>query len=90
MYSLCFTLRTALLVATLCGALGAHAADTVLRIGDSKGVYKALLNASGELKGIPYAVEWAEFPATAPALEALAAGAIDVRGSAAAPLIFAL
>jgi sulfonate transport system substrate-binding protein len=79
-----------MLFAGILGALGAHAGDTVLRIGDSKGVYKALLNASGELKGLPYALEWAEFPATAPALEALAAGAIDLRGSAAAPLIFAL
>ncbi len=79
-----------LLLAGILGALGAHAADTVLRIGDSKGVYKALLNASGELKSVPYSVEWAEFPATAPALEALAAGAIDLRGSAAAPLIFAM
>ncbi len=79
-----------MLLAAMLGAFGAHAADTVLRIGDSKGVYKALLNASGELKGLPYTVEWAEFPATAPALEALAAGAIDLRGSAAAPLIFAL
>jgi sulfonate transport system substrate-binding protein len=68
----------------------AAAADAVLRIGDSKGVFKALLTAAGELDGIPYRVEWAEFPATAPALEALAAGAIDLRGAAAAPLIFAL
>jgi sulfonate transport system substrate-binding protein len=68
----------------------AHADDRVLRIGDSKGVYKALLTASGQLKNLPYTIEWAEFPATAPALEALAAGAIDLRGSAAAPLIFAV
>lgn len=68
----------------------AHADDRVLRIGDSKGVYKALLTAAGELKNLPYDVQWAEFPATAPALEALGAGAIDLRGSAAAPLIFAV
>jgi sulfonate transport system substrate-binding protein len=79
-----------MLLAAFIGPTGAHAGDTVLRIGDSKGVYKALLKASGELDGLTYQVEWAEFPATAPALEALAAGAIDVRGSAAAPLIFAL
>jgi sulfonate transport system substrate-binding protein len=75
------------------GALWAtevSAADTVLRIGDSKGIYKASLLASGELKNMSYSVEWAEFPATAPALEALAAGAIDLRGSAAAPLVFAI
>jgi sulfonate transport system substrate-binding protein len=79
------------LALSLCGAFSVHANEMVLRIGDSKGVYKALLLASGELKGVvPYSVEWAEFPATAPALEALAAGAIDLRASAAAPLIFAI
>jgi sulfonate transport system substrate-binding protein len=67
-----------------------HAEDLSLRFGDSKGLYKALLTAAGELRGLPYKVEWAEFPATAPALEALAAGAVDIRGSAAAPLIFAV
>ena len=79
-----------MLLAGILGGILAHAGDTLLRIGDSKGVYKALLRASGELEHLPYAVEWAEFPATAPALEALAAGAIDLRGSAAAPLIFSL
>jgi sulfonate transport system substrate-binding protein len=68
----------------------AHADDTALRFGDSKGVMKALLTAAGELKDVRYRLEWAEFPATAPALEALSAGAIDLRLSAAAPLIFAL
>jgi sulfonate transport system substrate-binding protein len=53
-------------------------------------VFKAQLTAAGELNSVPYKVEWAEFPATAPALEALAAGAIDLRGAAAAPLIFAV
>ena len=79
-----------LFAASLALASVVHAEAPSLRIGDSKGVYKALLNASGELKSIPYGIEWAEFPATAPALEALAAGAIDLRVSAGAPLIFAL
>jgi sulfonate transport system substrate-binding protein len=68
----------------------APAADNELRIVDSKGLYRALLTAAGELDHLTYQVQWAEFPATAPALEALAAGAIDLRGSAAAPLIFAV
>jgi sulfonate transport system substrate-binding protein len=71
-------------------AVVAHADDAKLRYGDSKGVMKALLTAAGELTDIRYRVEWAEFPATAPALEALSAGAIDLRLSAGAPLIFAL
>ncbi len=70
-------------------ALNAAAQGDVVRVGDSKGVLKSMLLAAGELEHLPYKVEWAEFPATAPALEALAAGAIDLRGSAAAPLIFA-
>ena len=87
MIRLCLAL---LIAACQAGVPTAAAADAVLRIGDSKGVYKALLTVAGELDGVPYRVEWAEFPTTAPALEALAAGAIDLRGSAAAPLIFAL
>jgi sulfonate transport system substrate-binding protein len=79
-----------LIVAWQLAASTAVAAEAILRIGDSKGLYKALLTAAGQLDGVPYRVEWAEFPATAPALEALAAGAIDLRLSAAAPLIFAL
>ena len=80
-----------LLLASVLGTTAAaQADDPVLRIGDSKGVFRALLAAAGELDHLNYRVEWAEFPATAPALEALAAGAIDLRGSAAAPLIFAL
>lgn len=66
------------------------AEDRVLRVGDSKGMQKAVLIAAGELDGLPYEVQWSEFAASAPALEALAAGAIDLRGSAAAPLIFSL
>jgi sulfonate transport system substrate-binding protein len=84
------TLKYAALAVVCLFSASLHADDMSLRFGDSKGLYKALLTAAGELKDVPYGVEWAEFPATAPALEALAAGAIDVRGSAAAPLIFAV
>jgi len=71
--------------------LAFHAeADEVLRIGDAKGLSHALLAAAGELEGLDYPIQWAEFPATAPALEALSAGTIDLRGAAAAPLVFAL
>jgi sulfonate transport system substrate-binding protein len=71
-------------------AASVPADEITVRYGDSKGVERALLTAAGELNEIPYRVEWVEFPATAPALEALAAGAIDLRGSASAPLIFAV
>jgi sulfonate transport system substrate-binding protein len=71
-------------------AVGARADEVTVRYGDSKGVERALLTAAGELDNVPYRLEWIEFPATAPALEALAAGAIDLRGSASAPLVFAV
>lgn len=83
-------MKRILVAMMILGAALAHADDRVLRIGDSKGLAKALLTAAGELNALPYEVQWAEFPATAPALEALAAGAIDLRMSAAAPLIFAV
>ena len=50
----------------------------VLRIGNQKGGLRSLLEASGVLKDLPYRIEWSEFPAAAPLLEALNAGALDV------------
>lgn len=74
------------LSATLFGAaLGlamvtsAMAADTVtLRVGDQKGGNRSLLEIAGLAKDLPYKIEWSEFPAAAPILEALNAGALDV------------
>jgi sulfonate transport system substrate-binding protein len=64
---------------TLCGAATAFAKDTVvLRVGDQKGGNRSLLDISGLAKDLPYKIEWSEFPAAAPILEALNAGAIDV------------
>jgi sulfonate transport system substrate-binding protein len=83
-------MKTILVAMLMLGVTLAHADDRVLRIGDSKGMFKALLTAAGELDGVPYEIQWSEFGASAPALEALAAGAIDLRGAAAAPMIFAL
>jgi len=82
-------MKNTLLATTILLAGFAHADDRVLRIGDSKGVYKAFLTAAGELDPA-LQNRMGGFPATAPALGALAAGAIDLRGSAAAPLIFAV
>src|SRR6188474_1017420 len=57
----------------------ALAADTVtLRVGDQKGGNRSLLEISGFAKDLPYKIEWSEFPAAAPILEALNAGALDV------------
>jgi sulfonate transport system substrate-binding protein len=56
----------------------ALASDLVtLRVGDQKGGNRALLEIAGLAKDLPYKIEWSEFPAAAPILEALNAGALD-------------
>jgi len=72
-------------VALFSAALGfsitasALAADAVtLRVGDQKGGNRSLLEIAGLARDLPYKIEWSEFPAAAPILEALNAGALDV------------
>ncbi|WP_426435314.1 ABC transporter substrate-binding protein [Bradyrhizobium genosp. P] len=80
-HSLTRRTATALIAAaiTLSTSVAAFAADTiVLRVGDQKGGNRSLLEISGLAKDLPYKIEWAEFPAAAPILEALNAGALDV------------
>jgi sulfonate transport system substrate-binding protein len=60
-------------------AAPALAADAItLRVGDQKGGNRSLLEISELAKDLPYKIEWSEFPAAAPILEALNAGALDV------------
>jgi len=68
---------------------GAANAETVLRIGDQKGDARAVLEAAGALSDLPYRIEWSEFPAAAPLLEALNADAIDAGSVGDAPFTFA-
>lgn len=83
-----FKLRHALLMLVLgCSSL-AHAAE-LLRVADQKGGIRAMLEAAGELKNVPYEIKWYEFPAAAPLLEALNADVADVGTVGDAPLIFA-
>lgn len=64
---------------TLASAVAARAAEVVvLRVGDQKGGNRSLLDIAGLAQDLPYRVEWSEFPAAAPILEALNAGALDV------------
>jgi len=64
---------------TLGSAAATFAADAVvLRVGDQKGGNRSLLEISRFANGLPYKIEWSEFPAAAPILEALNAGALDV------------
>lgn len=87
----------AILSATLVAAAGiAFAAATfnrssepVLRVANQKGQVKSMMIASGALEGAPYTVEWSEFPAAQPLLEAVGSGAADLGLAADAPFIFA-
>jgi sulfonate transport system substrate-binding protein len=67
----------------------AASAETTLRVGDQQLQTRGILEASGQLKDVPYKIEWFNFPAAQPLGEALNAGAIDVGGLGDAPLIFA-
>lgn len=60
----------------------------VLRVGNQKGTTRALLQASGVLKDLPYRIEWSEFPAAQHLLEALTANATDVGLVGDAPFLF--
>ena len=71
------------------GAASANA-EVTLQLADQKGGERALLEAAGELKDLPYKVEWHEFPAAAPLAEALNAGAVDSGPIGDAPLVFAM
>jgi sulfonate transport system substrate-binding protein len=61
----------------------------VLRVANQKGQVRAMMLAAGVLDGAPYKVEWSEFPAAQPLLEAVASGAADLGLAADAPFIFA-
>jgi sulfonate transport system substrate-binding protein len=73
----------------LVAATVSAAAQVTLRIGDQKGNAQAVMEAAGVLKDVPYKIEWKEFPAAAPLLEALGAGAIEAGLVGDAPFTFA-
>lgn len=64
-------------------------ADTLF-VGDQRGGSRVVLTASGGLEGLPYRIEWSQFPNAAPLLEALNAGAIDTGIGGDAAFIFAI
>jgi sulfonate transport system substrate-binding protein len=81
-------LRSLLLSLALLGAPAARA-ETVLHIGDQKGNTRAVMEAADVLADAPYRIEWAEFAAAAPLLEAAKVGAIDAGWCGDAPFTFA-
>ncbi|MFC0692621.1 ABC transporter substrate-binding protein [Paraburkholderia humisilvae] len=78
-----------LLIAASATQLAAHADTVALKVGDQQLQTRGILEASGQLKDVPYKIEWFNFPAAQPLGEALNAGAIDIGGLGDAPLIFA-
>jgi sulfonate transport system substrate-binding protein len=83
-------MRRAIFVAGLwLSAVASAAAQTTLRVGDQKGNSQAVMEAAGVLRDVPYKIEWKEFPAAAPLLEALGAGAIETGLVGDAPFTFA-
>jgi sulfonate transport system substrate-binding protein len=71
------------------GAQDGTGGQAVLKVGSQRGSTKAILIASGALEGTPYRIEWSEFPAAQPLLEALGAGAVDLGEAGDAPFLYA-
>src|SRR6266700_3093885 len=82
-------MRNVLIAGLLLGAIASAEAQTTLRVGDQKGNSQAVMEAAGVLKDVSYKIEWKEFPAAAPLLEALSAGAIETGLVGDAPFTFA-
>jgi sulfonate transport system substrate-binding protein len=86
--------RRAFLAAAGAGLVAAcarsgDAVDTLL-VGDQRGGSKVVLDAIHALDGLPYRIEWSNFPNAAPLLEALNAGAIDTGIGGDAAFIFSI
>jgi sulfonate transport system substrate-binding protein len=82
-------IRFVLAAVVALGASNIAIAQTTLRVGDQKGNSQAVMEAAGVLKDVSYKIEWKEFAAAAPLLEALSASAIDTGLVGDAPFTFA-
>lgn len=76
------------MAALLLGTSFAHAEDALI-VADQKGQQKALLEAAGQDRNLPYTLRWTEFEAAAPLLQALAANAVDTGIAGDGPFLFA-
>ncbi|CAN5376109.1 ABC transporter substrate-binding protein [soil metagenome] len=79
-------LLTSTIALTACGASDSR---PVLKVGSQRGSTKAVMLSSDALAGAPYRVEWSEFPAAQPLLEAIGSGVIDLGLAGDAPFLFA-
>jgi sulfonate transport system substrate-binding protein len=74
-----------------CGSDAADAGESgkpVLRVGVQKDGIRSVLTEAGLLEDLPYKIEWSEFTAGPPIIEAAAADQIDVAWVGSAPPIF--
>ncbi|MBN9562464.1 MAG: ABC transporter substrate-binding protein [Alphaproteobacteria bacterium] len=74
--------------AALLGSGARARAETVLRVGDQIAGNRSVMEAAGVLADVPYQIRWSQFPAAAPLLEALNAGALDVGFTGDVPFLF--
>lgn len=81
--------RLLVVAGLLIGLTTSALAQVSLRVGDQKGNSHAVMQAAGVLNDVPYKIEWKEFAAAAPLLEALGAGAIETGIVGDAPFTFA-
>lgn len=82
------TRRSVLLGASVFAITRAGRAETTLRVGDQRGNMRAVLQAADALRGVPYQINWTEFPAAAPLIEAMNAEAIELGVVGDAPFTF--
>lgn len=61
----------------------------VLRVGTHRGGTRGMMLAAGELKDVPYRIEWAQFPSAQTQIEAISANAVDVGIAGVASFLFA-
>lgn len=78
------------LLSVMAGQQVLAAEQAPLLVANQKSLLKTLLQVSGELKDVPYEIQFSEFPAAAPLGEALNAGAVDIGALGDAPYVFAL
>ncbi|WP_323991952.1 ABC transporter substrate-binding protein [Nguyenibacter sp. L1] len=78
----------AVLFGLSCPLATARAGDELV-VADQKGQQKALLDAAGVDRDLPYRIRWTEFEAAAPLLQALGAGAVDTGIAGDGPFLFA-
>ncbi|MEU6134440.1 ABC transporter substrate-binding protein [Nocardioides sp. NPDC047086] len=72
-----------------CGSSGsAEEGKPLLRVGVQKDGIRSVLTQAGLLEDLPYEIEWSEFTAGPPIIEAAAADQIDVAWVGSAPPIF--